>query len=65
MSQRMTIGANAVATFEVPSGCTKNNKTRMAQVTPTMVLVEMSGEATFRPGAVCKKEPCGVGCLKP
>lgn len=45
----MTMGANELATFDVPKGCTAKRRTRIAQLAPTIVLVLMSGWATSIP----------------
>ena len=42
MSQQMTIGAKTPAIFVVPRGWMRNNNTKMAHETPTMVPLEIS-----------------------
>lgn len=48
ISQMMTIGANMVPIFDVPNGCIKKSRTRMAQDTPTIVEVVMVASTMLR-----------------
>ena len=43
ISQRMTIGANALPILVVPSGCMRKRRIRIAQDVPTIVDLVMSG----------------------
>ena len=47
----MTMGAKLLAILDVPKGWIKKSKTRMAQVTPTIVPEEMPGLTTSKPVA--------------
>jgi len=47
-SQMITIGANMLPIFEVPSGCIKKSRTKMAQDTPTIVGVVMVASTILR-----------------
>lgn len=42
MSQQITIGAKTLAIFVVPNGWMRNNNTKMAHETPTIVPLEIS-----------------------
>lgn len=44
----MTIGANMLPIFEVPSGCIKKSRTKMAQDTPTIVGVVIVASTMLR-----------------
>lgn len=59
-SQIMTIGENATVSLDIPRGWTTNSTTRIAQVTPTMVGLEMSGLTTLRPCTAPRTDCAGV-----
>jgi len=48
-NQMTTMGANDVASLAVPKGWMRKRRARIAQVTPMIVPVEISGAATLRP----------------
>lgn len=49
LSQIMITGANELAIFVVPNGCTRNRRIKMAQETPTITDDERSGLFTLKP----------------
>jgi len=56
----MTIGAQALEILVIPIGWTMNRTTRMAQLTPIMVLVVMLELATLRPCTAPRTDWAGV-----
>lgn len=45
----MTIGAKELAIFVVPNGCIRKRRIKMAQETPTIVALVISGFTAFKP----------------
>ena len=56
----MTIGAQALEILVIPKGWTTNRTTRIAQLTPIMVLVVMLELATLRPWIAPRTDCAGV-----
>jgi len=56
----MTIGAQALEILVIPKGWTTNRITRIAQLTPIMVLVVMLGLATLMPWIAPRTDCAGV-----
>lgn len=56
----MTIGEKTMVSFDMPSGCTTNNRIRIAQVTPMIVDLSMSGLTTLSPWTAPSTDWAGV-----
>lgn len=59
-SQTITIGENAAEKRLIPNGCAKNNRTRMVQVTPIIVDLEMFLLISFKPCTAPRTDCAGV-----